>query len=165
MTEKSAIPRRVVLTAGSVGLASASALALAACAPTSTAGSGEAANNAQPTAGATSSAAATSGSASGSTAGGAEIAKLADIPVGGAKSVTFNGQDLLVSQPAAGSVVCFSSVCPHQGCAVGIASSDFACPCHGSTFTFTTGDVTHGPATKGLTAVAIKVDGDSIVAA
>jgi nitrite reductase/ring-hydroxylating ferredoxin subunit len=161
MTEKSAITRRVVLTSATVGLAGASAFALAACAPSTTSSGSGAADAAQapaaPASGGTS--AGTGGAASGS------IAALADIPVGGAKSVTFGGKGLLVAQPTAGTVVAFSSVCPHQGCAVGVAKTDFECPCHGSAFALATGDVTHGPAQTGLTVVAVKVDGDQIVAA
>ncbi|MEF2977127.1 QcrA and Rieske domain-containing protein [Subtercola sp. YIM 133946] len=166
MTEKSAIPRRVILTAGSAGLAGASALALAACAPTSTTGSGSAAP-AAPSAAATapSTPSAAAGSGAGSRSSAATIAQLADIPVGGAKTVTFDGADILVGQPTAGTVVAYSSVCPHQGCAVAFAKTDFECPCHGSTFALATGDVTHGPAVTGLSTVAVKVDGDAIVAA
>ncbi|RFA17911.1 Rieske (2Fe-2S) protein [Subtercola boreus] len=169
MTENKAISRRVILTAGTTGVIGASTLLLAACS-TGGADTGTAASTAPttaPTSGAagtasTAPSAAASGSAS---AGGATIAKLADVPVGQATSVEFEGQALLVAQPTAGSVVAFSSVCPHQGCAVAFAKTNFACPCHNSTFDLATGDVTHGPAQKGLTPVSVTVSGDSIVAA
>ncbi|QWT24254.1 Rieske (2Fe-2S) protein [Subtercola sp. PAMC28395] len=150
MSENTPVTRRVVLTAGSVGMLGASALALSACAPTTSTGAAG---------GTASTPAASAGSGS-----AGEIAKLADVPVGQAKSISFGGQDILVAQPSAGKVVAFSSVCPHQGCAVAFASSDFACPCHGSTFDLATGNVTHGPAQKGLSVVAVKVAGDAIVA-
>lgn len=153
MSENTPVTRRVVLTAGSVGMLGASALALSGCAPTTSTGA----------AGGTASTPAPSAGSAGSGNTG-EIAKLADVPVGQAKSISFGGQDILVAQPTAGKVVAFSSVCPHQGCAVAFASSDFACPCHGSTFDLATGDVTHGPAQKGLTVVSVKVAGDAIVA-
>ncbi|MCU1477209.1 MAG: hypothetical protein JWQ64_1902 [Subtercola sp.] len=156
MTEKSAITRRVVLTSATVGLAGASALVLAACAPATTSSGSGAVAAAEPSAAAT--------GAAGTGSGGA-IAALADIPVGGAKSVTVGGKGLLIAQPTAGNVVAFSSVCPHQGCAVGVAKTDFECPCHGSAFALATGDVTHGPAQTGLTVVAVKVAGDQIVTA
>ncbi|WP_216364078.1 Rieske (2Fe-2S) protein [Subtercola boreus] len=165
MTENQTVTRRVILTAGTTGLVGASTLLLAAC---STGGADTAAPAASSaaTGSATGSATAPSGASSGAAAAsGAEIAKLADVPVGQATSVTFDGQELLVAQPTAGTVVAFSSVCPHQGCAVAFAKTDFACPCHGSTFELATGDVTHGPAQKGLTAVKVAVSGDTIVAA
>ncbi|MDF2442247.1 MAG: hypothetical protein JWR01_450 [Subtercola sp.] len=163
MTENQTVTRRVILTAGTTGLVGASTLLLAAC---STGGADTAAPGSATTGAATGSATAPGAAASGAaTAGGAEIAKLADVPVGQATSVTFDGQELLVAQPTAGNVVAFSSVCPHQGCAVAFAKTDFACPCHGSTFELATGDVTHGPAQKGLTVVKVAVSGDAIVAA
>jgi nitrite reductase/ring-hydroxylating ferredoxin subunit len=167
MTENTNISRRVVITAGTTGVIGAGTLLLAAC---STGGGETGAAPAAPSTGAPAAptAAATGGAASGGaggTAGGVEIAKLADVPVGQAKSVTVNGESLVVAQPTAGSVVAFSSVCPHQGCAVAFAKTDFACPCHGSTFDLATGDVTHGPAVKGLTPVSVTVSGDAIVAA
>ncbi|PPF78626.1 hypothetical protein C5B96_14615 [Subtercola sp. Z020] len=166
MTEKTNISRRVVITAGTTGVIGAGTLLLAACST----GGGEtgaapAASSAGTGAPAVPTAAATGGAGSGAAAGGAEIAKLADVPVGQATSVTFNGESLLVAQPTAGSVVAFSSVCPHQGCAVAFAKTDFACPCHGSTFDLATGDVTHGPAVKGLSPVSVAVSGDAIVSA
>ncbi len=160
MTEKSAITRRVILTSATVGLAGASALALAACAPATPSGADAAVNNPPAPASTGGSTAAATGAA-----GSGSIVALADIPVGGAKSVTFDGKGLLVAQPTAGTVVAFSSVCPHQGCAVAFAKTDFECPCHGSAFALATGDVTNGPAQTGLTPVAVKVDGDQIVAA
>ena len=166
MTENKTVSRRVILTAGTTGVVGAGTLLLAACST----GGGTATPTVAATGGAsapaTAGAGAPSGAASGSAgAGGAEIAKLADVPVGQATSVTFNGEALLVAQPTAGEVVAFSSVCPHQGCAVAFAKTDFACPCHGSTFELATGDVTHGPAQTGLTPVAVAVSGDAIVAA
>lgn len=169
MTENKNVSRRVILTGATTGVIGASTLLLAAC---STGGgeTGSAASTA-PTAGVTAasnaapSAAPSAPASAGAAAGVAEIAKLADVPVGHGTSVTFEGQQLVVAQPTAGSVVAFSSVCPHQGCAVAFAKTDFACPCHGSTFDLASGDVTHGPAQKGLTPVSVTVSGDAIVAA
>jgi Rieske Fe-S protein len=73
---------------------------------------------------------------------------------------------VVLSQPTAGTVVAFSAICPHQGCVVAPSTSTsaerFDCPCHGSRFDGTTGDVVQGPATKGLTALKATVDGDSV---
>ncbi|RFA10534.1 hypothetical protein B7R54_15965 [Subtercola boreus] len=165
MTENKTVTRRVILTAGTTGVVGAGTLLLAACS-TGGADSGASTSGGSAATGSTTgSATAPSGAASGSAAGGgAEIAKLADVPVGQATTVTFDGQEILVAQPTAGTVVAFSSVCPHQGCAVAFAKTDFACPCHGSTFELATGDVTRGPAQKGLTPVSLTVSGDTIVA-
>src|SRR6476660_6541215 len=54
----------------------------------------------------------TSGSNGGG--GGQVLAKVADVPVGGAVSATdANGKPVIVSQPTAGDVVAFSAICTH----------------------------------------------------
>lgn len=94
--------------------------------------------------------------------GGAEIAKLADIPVGGSISATLDGKPILVSQPTAGTVVAFSAICTHKGCVVKPDAAEFACPCHGSRYDSTNGEVTAGPAPRALDAVKVTVAGDSV---
>ncbi|MDQ0797637.1 Rieske (2Fe-2S) protein [Streptomyces sp. B1I3] len=97
-------------------------------------------------------------------AGGAVLTRTADIPEGG--GVVFGDQGVVVTQPKAGEFKAFSSKCTHQGCAVkGVADNAINCPCHGSTFDATTGEVTGGPATQPLPAVSIQVAGDSITLA
>lgn len=91
------------------------------------------------------------------------VANLADIPVGGTVAATVDGKPLLLAQPTAGKVVCFSAICTHRGCTVGAAATDFECPCHGSTYAAATGAVTNGPAPKPLSKVAVKVSGGSVV--
>jgi thiosulfate dehydrogenase (quinone) large subunit len=46
----------------------------------------------------------------------------------------------------------YDAVCPHAGCTVGYyaANDIIVCPCHGSEFAVTTGDVIDGPAPHGL---------------
>ncbi|MEO7123887.1 MAG: Rieske (2Fe-2S) protein, partial [Lacisediminihabitans sp.] len=91
------------------------------------------------------------------------VAKLSDIPVGGTLSATVDGKPVLLAQPTAGKVVCFSAICTHQGCTVAAAKTDFECPCHGSTYAAATGDVTNGPAVQALAKVAVKVSDGSVV--
>jgi Rieske Fe-S protein len=91
-------------------------------------------------------------------AGGAAAALVAtaDVPVGG--GVVFADQDVVVTQPAAGTFKAFSATCTHQGCKVGdVAGGTINCPCHGSTFAIADGSVTGGPAKKALAAKTIKV--------
>lgn len=87
---------------------------------------------------------------------------LSSIPVGGGISANFKGAPIVLEQPAAGTVVVFSAVCPHQGCVVAPAGARFDCPCHGSIFDGATGAVTHGPAPKGLTKLTATIDGDTV---
>lgn len=82
----------------------------------------------------------------------------ADVPVGGGFVDKTNS--IVVTQPTKGTYKAFSSVCPHQGCQVGSVSAEaIVCPCHGSRFDPATGDVTAGPAQKGLAAKRVDVQG------
>ena len=80
----------------------------------------------------------------------------ADVPEGGG---LVEGR-VVVTQPSKGSYKAFSSVCPHQGCQVGqVTEEAIVCTCHGSRFDPKTGDVTAGPAEKGLPAKQVAVQG------
>jgi Rieske Fe-S protein len=58
----------------------------------------------------------------------------------------------------------YSAVCPHQGCLVdSVASGAISCPCHGSQFSTSDGEVIRGPARRGLAAATATVDGDEVV--
>ncbi len=93
--------------------------------------------------------------------GGAEVAKVSDVPVGGGTIVP--GQQIVVTQPAAGTFACFSAICTHAGCTVAdVSGGTINCPCHGSRFNITDGSVAGGPARSPLAPVPIAVDGDTI---
>ncbi|MFF8969158.1 Rieske (2Fe-2S) protein [Streptomyces sp. NPDC014995] len=92
---------------------------------------------------------------------GRELARTADIPVGGGK--IFKDEKVVVTQPTKGDFKAFSAVCTHQGCTVGsVADGTINCPCHRSSFRIADGSVTGGPATTPLPAERITVEGDSI---
>ncbi|MGH3651707.1 ubiquinol-cytochrome c reductase iron-sulfur subunit [Glutamicibacter sp.] len=63
-------------------------------------------------------------------------------------------------------VLAYSNVCTHQGCAVSPKSSkeDFYCACHGSRFAPADGTVNAGPAIAALPRYAAAIEGDDIVA-
>lgn len=87
------------------------------------------------------------------------LARLADIPVGGALDVkTPNGASVIVAQPRPGSVVAYSAICTHQGCEVRPARGSLRCPCHGAVFDPATGDVLAGPALRPLDAIPVHVE-------
>jgi nitrite reductase/ring-hydroxylating ferredoxin subunit len=132
--------RRTVLASGALGAVGAmGAVALAGC------GAGNAATQA------------------GSGASGAvsqAIAK-ASIPVGGGK--VFPDQQVVVTQPTAGSFKAFSAVCTHAGCVVAeVSQGAIHCPCHGSAFDAATGAVRQGPATQPLPEKTVTVSGDTL---
>ncbi|HEY2044357.1 MAG TPA: Rieske (2Fe-2S) protein [Jatrophihabitans sp.] len=166
---RNGVSRRSVLTVGAAGVVGT--VALAACSQakppvSSDAGASGPSTPADSTAG-TASSAATSSSASdptSSSAGGNQtvLAKLADVPVGGAISAQdAGGQPILISRPSDSAVAAFSAICPHQGCTV---ANTFHCPCHGSVFDPKTGAHLAGPAPTGLNTMAVKISGANIVA-
>jgi len=70
--------------------------------------------------------------------------------VGGAALVQSSAGGFLVAQTAPGSFTALTAICTHQGCTVsGFQSSQYVCPCHGSTYS-TSGAVIQGPATAPL---------------
>lgn len=150
MNASSPLTRRALITtAGTITVASASALVLAACSP---GGGGEDGGSAPQNSGP-------------KFAAGTTVAALADVPVGGTKAAVVDGKPVLLAQPTSGNVVCYSAVCPHQGCTVAAAGKQFDCPCHGSSFVAATGAVISGPAVTGLSTITVKVTGANIVTA
>ena len=63
-------------------------------------------------------------------------------------------------------VLAYSNICTHQGCAVGVKSpskDDFYCACHASHFEPEGGTATAGPAQAALTRFGCAIEGDEIV--
>ena len=149
------VSRRKLLVAGA-GTALA-ATAVAACGGSS--GSAPSATSSSGASGESS-----SGDAPSPSGGPQALAKVADVPVGGAVSATgADGKPVIVSQPAAGTVVAFSAICTHQGCTVAPAGKILQCPCHGSTYDLATGKTTGGPAPSPLARIPVKVKGGKVL--
>jgi cytochrome b6-f complex iron-sulfur subunit len=143
--ERDGFSRRKVLVAGAGTALGASVLA--AC------GGGGGGSSSAPTA---------SGSSGGG--GGDVLAKVSDVPVGGAISAQdANGKPIIVSQPTQGDVVAFSAICTHMGCTVAPAGNQLQCPCHGSTYDLATGENTGGPAPSPLPKVQVTVHKGEVV--
>jgi Rieske Fe-S protein len=87
------------------------------------------------------------------------------VPVGSGVLVDMPGNaQLLVVQPQPGEFRAFNPACPHVGSLVNPpAGGVITCPLHGSDFDPSTGAVRKGPATTGLTEVAIAVSGEDLV--
>lgn len=148
MNDHAPLTRRALV---SIGGASAGVVLLAACTPGGAQGASGSGGSGD------------SGGSGGSGGGsGSTKVSLASIPVGGAVSATLAGKPIVVSQPSAGQVVAFSAVCTHQGCTVAPQGKEFDCPCHGSRFDATTGDVLNGPARDPLPKLKAQVSGDSV---
>jgi nitrite reductase/ring-hydroxylating ferredoxin subunit len=85
-----------------------------------------------------------------------DLAKAADIPVGG--GAVFPTNRVVVTQPSAGQFKAFSAICSHEGCTINqVADGTINCPCHGSRYSITDGSVVHGPATRPLHTRSITV--------
>jgi nitrite reductase/ring-hydroxylating ferredoxin subunit len=164
------VTRRSVL-AGSCGLAAATALS--ACAGYGAGGPVAAPESApNEAAGTAGGGTAGGGTAGGGTTGGgaagggaaAAVAAVADVPVGG--GIVIAAQDLVVTQPVAGTFKGFSATCTHQGCTVNeVVDGTINCPCHGSRFAVADGAPTAGPADAPLPEKAVAVQGASVVLA
>ena len=101
------------------------------------------------------------GSASPGGGGGTATVPTSEVPVGGGTILT--DAAVVVTQPTAGTYEAFSAICPHAGCPVTrIQGGLILCPCHGSEFDITTGDVKAGPAPRGLTPLTVTVQGGTI---
>ncbi|MEU6582143.1 Rieske (2Fe-2S) protein [Nocardia sp. NPDC046763] len=91
---------------------------------------------------------------------GTVLAGTSDVPVGGGVILG----DTVVTQPNTGTFLAFSTVCPHQGCAVNsISGGVITCPCHGSQFALD-GALLHGPATRGLAGRQVNVQDGQLIA-
>jgi nitrite reductase/ring-hydroxylating ferredoxin subunit len=94
----------------------------------------------------------------------------AQVPVGG--GVILPDQNVVVTQPKAGSFEGFSATCTHQGCLLtSVASGTINCGCHGSQFSIDTGANVVGPSGTPAGSVAplpkipVKVQGQNVVKA
>ncbi|HEY6592766.1 MAG TPA: Rieske (2Fe-2S) protein [Asanoa sp.] len=158
VTEPGATRRRALLVgAGFVGTAAV----LAACGtdnqPTTTAPSVATTTGAEPEPSDD-----TGDDTGGSTSNATVLGKRSDVPVGG--GAIFSAEQVVVTQPAAGTFKGFRSVCTHQGCPIAsVEGGTINCTCHGSKFSLTDGTPANGPATRPLTSRPVKVDGDNIV--
>jgi len=97
---------------------------------------------------------------------GRPLGKASQVPVNGAATFTSaNGDPGVVLQPSSGKFVAYDAVCPHAGCTVGYskAADLLVCPCHGSEFKVSNGDVLTGPSPTGLTPYKITEGPDGIL--
>ncbi|MEY9872771.1 Rieske Fe-S protein [Streptacidiphilus sp. MAP12-33] len=104
------------------------------------------------------------GSSSASTQKGpVTLGPTSDVPVGGGK--VYRAQQVVVTQPSAGTYKAFSAVCTHAGCVVdGVSNGVISCPCHGSQFKATDGSVEQGPAQQALPSIPVTVQNGKLVA-
>jgi thiosulfate dehydrogenase [quinone] large subunit len=145
--------------------APASAGAAAAAAPSPTTDAGATGGNGGGTGGATASPSPAQQTKQPSAPqGGTLLGSASAVPIGSSARFTDprNGQPGIILQPKAGTFLAYSAVCTHQGCTVGYTGTQIACPCHGATYSPTTGAVTGGPAPAPLTRINVVESGGKI---
>lgn len=87
-----------------------------------------------------------------------------EIPSGEAKNIIFqNAPAVIINRPDKG-FIAFSRTCTHLGCLVEYSKSrqKFICPCHAGIYDLD-GSVLSGPPPKPLTAIQLRIEGDTII--
>ncbi len=87
-----------------------------------------------------------------------------DVPYGGAKNIIFGDTPVMVINRPEKGFVAFVRTCTHLGCLIEFnkSSQKIVCPCHAGTYDLD-GSVESGPPPKALTAIPIKIEGDTII--
>ncbi len=154
MNSESLVSRRAALCGIVVALAVPSGLVTACSSGSSGSGSTPTQGGSTPT-----------GSTGSSGSGGTALVALADVPEGGGAVVSGpGGKMIVVARISATEVKAYDATCPHQGQTVAEPSGGtITCPSHGSQFNPADGSLKKGPATSGLRAVGVKIDGDQVV--
>ena len=87
-----------------------------------------------------------------------------EIASGDAKTVVYqNAPAIIINRPDKG-FIALSLICTHLGCVVEFNKSrqKLVCPCHAGMYDLE-GNVISGPPPKPLTAIPLKIEGDSII--
>ncbi len=85
---------------------------------------------------------------------------LEEIPENASTLVNFGGQQpfVLLVRGAGEELTGYSGYCTHNGCALRQEEAELDCPCHGSRFDATSGEVLVGPATRHLPEVPVVIE-------
>jgi cytochrome b6-f complex iron-sulfur subunit len=92
------------------------------------------------------------------------VIRKSEIPSGEAKNIIYqNAPAVIINRPDKGFIALLRT-CTHLGCLVEFNKSrqKLLCPCHAGTYDLD-GSVGSGPPPKPLTAIPLKIDGDTII--
>jgi nitrite reductase/ring-hydroxylating ferredoxin subunit len=92
------------------------------------------------------------------------IGRSGEIPAGGMKAADVDGAPVLVAN-VDGTLYGVSDICTHVGCNLSdgsLSGTTIVCPCHGSEFNVTNGEVLGGPARGPLKTFNVQVVGDEV---
>ncbi|HZD59869.1 MAG TPA: Rieske (2Fe-2S) protein [Anaerolineae bacterium] len=93
------------------------------------------------------------------------VAEVGDIAPGEMTSVKVSGQLTLLAN-VGGAYYAIHGICTHLGCTLSngrLNGNIVTCPCHGSRFDVTTGEVVHGPAQKPELSYSVTVEDNDIL--
>jgi nitrite reductase/ring-hydroxylating ferredoxin subunit len=88
------------------------------------------------------------------------VGRADDVPEGEMRQYQVGGEDVAVAS-VDGELHAFSDVCTHRQCSLSEGDLDgttVTCPCHGSEFDVTSGDVLAGPAVEPVQTFEVAVD-------
>ena len=94
-----------------------------------------------------------------------KVASIGDLPPGETILVEVDGEPVLLAN-VGGEFYAVTETCTHAECPLSEGSLDGAvleCPCHGSQFNVTTGDVVAAPAQDPLTRYPVRIEGDDVL--
>ncbi|MGH2662842.1 MAG: Rieske (2Fe-2S) protein [Actinomycetota bacterium] len=94
----------------------------------------------------------------------ATVGSTGDVPEGELRQYQVGGEDVAVAN-VGGELHAFSDVCTHQQCSLSdgdLEGTTVICPCHGSEFDVTTGDVLNGPATEPVQTFEVSTEGGQL---
>jgi nitrite reductase/ring-hydroxylating ferredoxin subunit len=92
------------------------------------------------------------------------VAKSGDIAEGQLAKFDVNGVDVAIAN-VDGTLYAFGDVCTHAQCSLAegeLEGTTVTCPCHGSQFDVTTGEVRNPPATEPVQSFPVRAEGDVI---
>lgn len=94
----------------------------------------------------------------------AKVADASSLQPGQMTKAEVNGEATLLAN-IGGKYYAIHDVCTHKGCSLHkgrLNGTVVTCPCHGSQFDVTTGEVVHGPAKKPEKAYKVKVEDGAV---
>ena len=92
------------------------------------------------------------------------VAKGRDVSEGEMAAFNVSGQKVAVAH-VQGSFYAFGDICTHKRCSLAdgeLEGTTVTCPCHGSQFDVTTGEVLNPPATEPVPVYSLRVEDDEI---
>ncbi len=92
------------------------------------------------------------------------VGSAGDVPEGEMRSFQVGGEDIAIAN-VAGEFHAFGDVCTHAHCQLSegdLEGTTVTCPCHGSQFDVTTGNVMNGPATLPVDSYQVSDEGGEL---